>query len=146
MADLLKTGRLEELERKSRSLAAKRRYREANRYLAEAVAMVEQALSEAREKETLFYSREFASLEEEFKYALQRNDNYVLLTDMFIRSCPPERENRIPLIKRLVARNEELRAEAQSLMVEGKPEAAIKAVDEGTQNLIRALRIGGLSL
>jgi len=128
------------------ALAKEKRYQQANQPLAKAADMVERALAKAREKETLVYDLNFATPEEEYAYDLERNRSYELLANMMVAQCPPERKSRLPLIKRLIQRNEELRAEADALAAGGDTEGAIQVLQKGTDSLVRALRMAGLPL
>ncbi len=146
VASLLDSVKMDRLIEQAESLAKENRYKEASKALFEASSMLEMTLSKARKNETLVYELKFDTPEDEYDYELKRNKNYVLLAEMLLATCPPDKVKRIPLIKRLMGRNEELVAKSEQLLEQGDVDAAIKAVEKGTQTLARALRLGGLAL
>ncbi|MFO1352092.1 MAG: hypothetical protein U1F68_16000 [Gammaproteobacteria bacterium] len=126
-------------------LANQGRYREANTALAPALDTLEAALAKARDKETLIRTLDFKSPQEEYAYELERNRSHEMLIQLMNAEQSLPKSSRAP-IEQLVARNRELRARAETLLSAGDTSAAIKALEEGTQQLVRALRLGGMPL
>ncbi len=145
-AKFLDRPRLDALMEQGESAAQEKRYDDAIEPLAEAAGMLERALSKALEKETLYYRREFASPEEEFAFELERNRNYQTLVDMLIAQSPPGRGGRILLMQRLLEKAQDLRDRAQARLAEGDTAKALELIEQSTQNLRKALRMGGLAV
>ncbi len=114
--------------------------------LLEAADMLERALSEARKNETVVYALEFSSPADEYKYELERNKNYTLLSKMLLSTSPLENKKKLPLIRMLINKNEQLVIEAEKQFESGAVEKAIILLEKGNKTLIRALRFGGLAL
>ncbi len=114
--------------------------------LEKAADMLEQALSDARKNETVVYSLDFSTPEDEYDYELDRNDNYTLLANMILDNNSVENRKKLPLIRMLMNKNEELVVAAEKQFVDGKIKTAITLLEKGNKTLVRALRLGGLTL
>ncbi len=143
---ILDSDKLNMLIRKAESIYQKDQPKQALVPLSEAADMLEQALSDARKDETVIYALEFLTPEDEYNYELQRNDNYTLLINMILDASPPENRKKLPLIRMLVNKNEELVIEADGLFKKGAVDEAIILLEKGNKTLVRALRLGGLTL
>lgn len=143
---ILDSDKLNMLIKKSESIYQEDQPKQALVPLSEAADMLEQALSDARKDETVIYALEFLTPEDEYNYELQRNDNYTLLINMILDAHPPENRRKLPLIRMLVNKNEELVIEADKQFKSGAVEEAIILLEKGNKTLVRALRLGGLTL
>ncbi len=143
---ILDSGKMNMLIKKAESIYQKNMPKQALVPLSEAADMLEQALSDARKDETVIYALEFLTPEDEYNYELQRNDNYTLLINLILDSSPPENRRKLPLIRMLVNKNEELVIEADKKFKSGAVEDAIILLEKGNKTLVRALRLGGLTL
>jgi hypothetical protein len=136
---------LQELLRSAEKLAQVNNYKQANTILLKAANMIASALVVIRDQETLRYEFKFESIEEEFAYVMKTNQSYTKLLDMVLENQELSSQVRTS-IEKLVKRNQELRAEADVNLSAGNKEAAIASLDEGTENMIRALRFTGIGL
>lgn len=135
-------GRVKEAE----SIYAKNQPERALAPLLEAADMLERALSAARKNETVVYALEFSSLDEEYKYELERNENYILLTNMILNAGSSENSKKLPLIRMLLNKNQQLRHEAEKQFERKAVKEAIILLEKGNKTLVRALRLSGLAL
>ena len=124
--------------------ARERRYREANGYLTQALASVEQALAQARDQETLIQALTFATPQDEYAYELERNRSHRLLIELMLAERAPAAASQA-LIEQFLVTNDAARAQALALAEQGDIAAAIAALEQGTRALVRALRVTGLA-
>lgn len=143
---ILDSQHLTRLIREAESIYHENRPKQALVPLLEAADMLERALSEARKNETVVYALEFSSPADEYKYELERNKNYTLLSKMLLSTSPLENKKKLPLIRMLINKNEQLVIEAEKQFESGAVEKAIILLEKGNKTLIRALRFGGLAL
>ena len=143
---LLDTEKLASLLEQASELAKEDRYQYAARVLAEVMSMLERTLSKARENETLVYELKFDTPKDEYDYELKRNRNYMAVVDMLLENLPENKKNRLPLINRMVEKNRKLVEKSEQQLKSGKVDEAIITLEEGSKALIKALRLGGLSL
>lgn len=114
--------------------------------VARARAKVEQAylvaraaIGSMREGDTLVRSLQFASKEEEYRYELDRNDTHQLLLRVLLQ----EKGER-PEARQLVENARRLRGEAEGAASSGDHAAAVRLLEESTQELVRAIRGAGI--
>ena len=143
---ILDYDKLNELLKKAESLYAEGKPKQALEPLSSVADMLEQALSDARKNETVVYALEFETPEDEYKYELERNENYTLLTNIIMSNSPKEIKKKLPLIRMLINKNEEMVVEAEKLFEKGDVEEAISLLEKGNKTLVRALRLSGLTL
>ncbi len=143
---LLDTQKLASLLEKAASLASEDRYQYAASVLVEVMGMLERTLSKARENETLVYELKFDSPKDEYDYEMKRNRNYMAVVEMLLENLPQNKKNRIPLINRMVEKNRKLVEKSKQQLKSGNVDEAIVTLEEGSKALIKALRMGGLSL
>ncbi len=117
-------------------------HQSANRILHEAAAIVEHALSMARDKETLLHELKFDSPGDEFDYEMQRNRSYELLIGMMEMK---HEGSAIRHFRAAVERNREVRVDAEELAKQGDYAQAISRLEESTRQLARTLRMSGLA-
>lgn len=140
---LLDMENIEKTMNQADKLAKENNYTEANKLLAGAADSVEFALAKARHKETLLHELKFNSLEEEFAYEKQRNHSYMLLADLIKKNKKVE-EKRLQEFQSSLDENEKMRRKADDMVRNGNIEGAIRALENGTQNLARTLRASGV--
>lgn len=140
---LLDMENIEKTMNQADKLAKENNYTEANKLLAGAADSVELALAKARHKETLLHELKFNSLEEEFAYEKQRNHSYMLLADLIKKKKKVE-EKRLQEFQSSLDENEKMRRKADDMARNGNIEGAIRALENGTQNLARTLRASGV--
>ncbi len=143
---ILDSVKVNELIKEAEYLHREKQPKQALTPLSEAADMLEQALSDARKNETVVYALEFATPEDEYKYEMQRNENYTLLTNMILKTSPLENKKKLPLVRMLMNKNEELVVEAEKQFESGAVNEAIVLMEKGNKTLVRALRLGGLTL
>ena len=136
---------LQDALQQAQELAGQNRYLTANIHMARAAELLERALSAARHQETLVHELKFATPMEAYAYEKQRNKSYRLLIDM-LRAQDTTPQAALALIDKFVAHNDSLQQEAEILAARGDAPAATGKLEQGTDHLIRALRVGGISL
>ncbi len=143
---ILDAEKLNALIKKSEAIYQSGEPKQALVPLSEAADMLERALSDARKDETVIYALDFATPEDEYNYELQRNENYTLLINIILDTNPPENRKKLPLIRMLINKNEELVIKADESFKGGAVDEAIILLEKGNKTLVRALRLGGLTL
>jgi hypothetical protein len=139
---LLDQKKVGELLLDAEGLVQKGNYAMANQRMTEAADAVEHALSRARDKETLLHELKFDTPVDEYNYEKQRNKSYELLVDILEK----ERKGKgLEDVRAAIELNRRRRAEADELVDGGDVVAAIRTLEEGTENLARALRRSGLA-
>ncbi len=142
---LLDRAKLQTLVENAEKLSADHNYVGAISALNNAADMVERALVEARRSETVVYSLSFDTPEDEYEYEWERNRSHQELVNLLIQQRQPE-PSTVRLINELLEQNSSLISMAQSLAEKGRYNKAIRTMEEGTGQLIQALRLGGLNL
>lgn len=147
VAPLLDRTYLNQMVSKAEELTASRDYRSAIDIMRDAVAMLERALSAARDQETLVHQLSFSTPEEEYTYEKERNHSYVLLVRV-LNDRRDAREGHSDAIRRLQAAlraNELERGRAERLFANGDVQAAITVLADGSETLGRLLYSTGLA-
>ena len=143
--ELLDQTGIDAKQSEASQLQAEQRYREANLALEQVLAKLEQALTKARDQETLVRVLTFDSVEEEYAYELERNNSHEMLVRLLLAQEGLNQASRA-LIDRFIELNASARAEADELVRQGEHAAALKKLEDGTQQLVRALRVAGMAL
>lgn len=143
---LMDVNEVDQLIVKSKSLYQQKQPQKAIVPLTKAADQLEKALSDARKNETVVYALEFATPEDEYKYELERNKNYLELTNIILSSNSPDIQKKLPLLKMLIKKNNNLINNAEDLLKKGDIKQAIELLEKGNKTLVQALRIGGLTL
>jgi len=141
--DLLDQGMVQELVAEAEDLAQAEHFKEANQRLVTAAGMLESALSRARDKETLVHALVFNSPEEEFAYELQRNDSYELLIKLMV-SEETIVGSAQGYIQKKAVENQRIKEAAKALAEQGDLKAALSKIENATEQLVKALRMGGV--
>lgn len=137
-------ARLDRLTAEAEKQTAAGNHGDANKLLAESYQLAVTMLSRARAGETVFLDLKFASPAEEFAYEQKRNRSHEMLVEMAIaegRADPPVIRN---AVEQLVGESRKQRARADQLASSGNFAAAIKAMEQATGYLVRALQAVGL--
>lgn len=119
-------------------------YAEATDLMQKAAAMLEQALSRARDKETLIQELSFFSPEDEFEYELRRNESYEMLVNLLEGGQTASRRG-LRMMDEVLARNAVARSEAQALFSAGDVEGAISVLERSSEKVSRILQMSGLA-
>lgn len=136
-----------EATRRIESLIAQAQARAAAGQLGEARPLVDRAYLSARVSieslrrgDTLVRSLQFGSPREEYDYEIDRNDTHRMLIQLLLA----DRKDAAALMAAFVARAAELRTQAEASAARGDHGSAIKALEDATRELVRAIRAGGI--
>ena len=143
--DILDENSLEELLNLSAEQAQKDNYKQANKTMLKATNMLEVSLTIVRDKETLVHDLTFDSIEEEYAYVLETNNSYTKLLKLVMGNQNTD-DPKHASMEKLVKINKDLRTVADENISKGNMEAALANLEEGTENLIRALRFAGIGM
>jgi hypothetical protein len=102
------------------------------------------SIESMRRGDTLVRSLNFASKQEEFDYEIDRNDTHQMLIKVLLADRKDASGELPPMMRPFVDKAGALRTEAEGLARRGDHEAAIKALEESTRQLVRAIRAGGI--
>lgn len=111
--------------------------------LDQAYALAKLAIESLRGGDTLVRSLNFATKEEEYLYELDRNETHRMLIKVFVVEKTAA-GGADPRLKSFVDKAEELRRSAEELAAKKEFEGAIKALEDSTQELQRAIRNAGI--
>ena len=142
--EYLDKRKLDELVISAKKLMQQNDYELAHKEIEKAVYMLEAALTALRDRETLVDELKFESIEEEYAYEMETNNSYLKLLNMILNN-----NNSNPMrskIEELVKHNDELKRNADAMIAEGDMKSALGFLEQGTENLILALRYTGIGL
>lgn len=113
------------------------------RLLDQAYALTKLAIENLRGGDTLVRSLNFATQEEEYLYELDRNEAHQMLIKVFVveKMAAGNADSRL---KSFVDKAEDLRRRAEELAAKKEFGGAIKALEDSTQELQRAIRNAGI--
>jgi hypothetical protein len=134
------TERIAEQIAQAEKLAAQNQWQQARPILDRAYLSARVSIEQMRRGDTLVRSLSFASKREEYAYELDRNDTHRMLVDL----VTAEKKEVAPLVQPLVERAAALRRDAEAQAQRGDHEAAIRALEASTTELVRAVRAGGI--
>ena len=120
------------------------RYEEANKLLANAQRMVTRALGALLDHETVVYDKNFATPAAEYEYEVSRYKSYEELIPLALEQKKPPAMT-VDKMAELEQKSKGLVAEAAQLTGKGDHVAAIRALQEATSYLQRALMIAGVN-
>lgn len=109
----------------------------------EAASLVEISLAKIRDKETIIHSLEFATIEEEYRYELERNKSHLMLIDLMLAQRSLNKTS-LDVIDGLVKKNAENASAAKKHFDNKDMKEAKKTLEAGTEFLVQALRKGGM--
>lgn len=134
------TRRIEALVAEAEQRAAAGRLDEAKALVDRAYLMARVSIESLRRGDTLVRSLKFASPREEYDYEVDRNDTHRMLIQLLLA----ERKDSAPQMQGFVERSAALRQQAEAAARRGDFAAAIKALEDATRELVRAIRAGGV--
>lgn len=134
------TRRIEGLVAQAEARAAAGQLDEARPLIDRAYLTARVSIESLRRGDTLVRSLQFASPREEYDYEVDRNDTHRMLIQMLLA----DRKDAASLMASFVARAAELRAQAEAAAARGEHGGAIKALEDATRELVRAIRAGGI--
>ncbi|HIJ83416.1 MAG: hypothetical protein HW380_1921 [Magnetococcales bacterium] len=111
--------------------------------LDQAYVRMRDAVEHLRQGETLVRSLNFASKEEEYLYEVDRNDSYLMLTQLLVANKSPEEVKRV---EALIPESTRLRQQAESQAAAGEFAQSVTSMEQATEVLIRALRMAGIPI
>lgn len=138
-------GEINVLVANAKKHAVKHDYKLAQSKLDESYQLVKSSIELMRGGETLIRDLNFASIEEEYEYEIDRNDTHIMLVKLLIekklttKSAAFKKKiyDKVDLAK-------EIRLEADTLAEEHEYKEAITKLEESTSNLVKAIRMGGI--
>lgn len=120
-------------------------YRESVATLVRAAVMVESALMQMRDKQTLVHELRFNSPDEEYAYEGSRNQSYEMLLQLAMtegRLASVSQEAGVAALRD----NSVARERAQAALHAGDAKAGIRLLEAATADLMQVLRAGGMPL
>ncbi len=143
---ILDANEVAQLIKDAESLYSNKQYKKAVVPLTKASDILEKGLSDATKNQTVVYKLEFATPADEYQYEYERNINYLQLTSIVLESDDPSLKRKKMLIKMLVKKNDKIVAEAKAAFTAKEVDKAITLMEKGNNTLVKALRLGGLTL
>lgn len=136
---------LDDLISRAEKLMHEGSHKESVTTLTRAAVMVESALMQIRDKETLIHELKFNSPEEEYAYDRSRNQSYEMLVEIAIT------EGKLASVSQeagtaAMRENRAARERAQAALRAGDAKAGIRMLETATAALMQVLREGGLPL
>lgn len=123
-------------------LAAAGRLPDARAKIDQAYLTVKAAIGTAREGDTLVRSLNFATPAEEYHYEIDRNDTHRMLVDMLLKD---KRGGTMDaMVDQAVSASARLRRQAEAEAARDDHKAGIKALEESTRELVKAIRAAGV--
>lgn len=133
----------EELLKRASGLAARGEIKPARAVLDQAYLSVKAAVRGMRSGDTLTRSLNFANKEEEYRYELDRNDTHLMLVNMLLTE---KRTNATvdEMVQRFVGQAAQQRKSAEASAGKRDFDAGVRALEESTRGLVRAIRGAGV--
>jgi tetratricopeptide (TPR) repeat protein len=120
------------------------RVKEGRKMLDEAYVAAKVAIEHLRGGETLVRSLNFASIEEEYHYEVDRNDTHRMLVDVLLKEKMKTNGGIETMVNKFMDRAEELRARADEQASDGQYENAVITLEQSTKEIVRAIRSAGI--
>lgn len=127
-------------------LSAAGRHGDANKALAEGYQLAVAALTKLRDGDVVTIDLKFETPADEFNYEAKRCQSHQMLVEMMLSGEDRYSEATRNIIDYKVAESRQIKAQAESQAATGDWPAAIKTMENATEQLVRALRIGGMSI
>lgn len=127
-------------------LSAAGRHGDANKTLAEGYQLAVAALTKLRDGDVVTIDLRFATPADEFNYEVKRCQSHQMLVEMMLSEEGRYNEDTRKIIEFKVEESRQIKALAESQAAAGEWPAAIKTMENATEQLVRALRIGGMSI
>lgn len=138
------SAKIEAQMREAQALATAGKLDEGRAVLDSVYVTTKTAIEGMRSGDTLVRSLHFSSKEEEYHYEVDRNDTHKMLVKVLLeekRSTNPGLEG---MVQKYVDQAASLRANAENLAAKKDFEGAVKALEDATKELVRAIRSAGL--
>lgn len=137
------TRQVNALLAQANALAGRGDHAAARAPLDQAYLTVKAAVSAERSGDTLVRSLTFANAEEEYRYEVDRNDTHRMLVDLLLKE---KRANAAveAQVARFLDSAAAWRREAEGAAARGDFERGIRALEESTRELVRAIRGAGV--
>ncbi|HJV54091.1 MAG TPA: hypothetical protein VJ652_21665 [Noviherbaspirillum sp.] len=138
------SSQIEAQMREAAALAAAGKLDEGRALLDKVYVTTKMSIESMREGDTLVRSLNFATKEEEYHYELDRNDTHKMLVKVLLdekRASNPNLEN---MVQKYVDQAAALRTSAEGMAGKRDFESAIKALEDSTRELVRAIRSAGI--
>jgi hypothetical protein len=136
-------AKVEALIAEADKLSLRKKYNEATDLLAKAVDVIQLAISEMYDNQTLVYELDLSTPEKEYEYEHQRYLSYVELIPVAIEMKMPT-AGQMMLINRLIEKGKNMSAEAIKTAKAGDYPTAIRMTMDATKQIRRALRVMGV--
>lgn len=140
-------AKLRDLQRKleqSQAAHAQGRADEARSLLDDTYVAAKVAIEAVRGGDVLVRSLQFATKEEEYKYEVDRNDTHKMLVTVLLKEKIEQAPDIQRMVQPLVEQAAALRQEAERRAAHGDFAAAIRSLEDSTQQLVRAIRSAGI--
>lgn len=135
--------KLDALAAEARQLEAAARLGEANKKLAAAYKLAVEEISRLRQGQEVVMSLKFATPAEEFSYEEKRFGSNQIMVDMLIAEGKADGERR-KLIDQFLSEARRLHGEADAQAKSGRHQEAVKAMEQASAQLVRALQMMGV--
>jgi hypothetical protein len=122
------------------------RHGDANKALAEAYQLAVAALTKLRDGDVVTIDLRFATPADEFNYEVKRYQSHQMLVDMMLSEEGRYSEATRNIIDYKVEESRQIKTQAEGQAAAGDWPTAIKSMENATEQLVRALRIGGMSI
>lgn len=117
---------------------------EGRKLLDEAYVAAKVAIEHLRGGETLVRSLSFESIEEEYKYEVDRNDTHKMLVTVLLQEKMGSDSNVENMVGQFMSKASVLRTKADKLASAGEYETAISTLELSTREIVRAIRSAGI--
>ena len=117
---------------------------EGRKMLDEAYVAAKVAIEHLRGGETLVRSLKFESVEEEYKYEVDRNDTHRMLVTVLLQEKMGSNSNVETMVAQFMDKATVLRAKADKQASAGEFETAISTLELSTKEIVRAIRSAGI--
>jgi hypothetical protein len=113
--------------------------------LDEAYLLTKTGIENMRRGDVLVRELNFASIEEEYVYEIDRNDTHQMLIKLLVaKKLASKPEAFKDKINNLVLEAKTIRTQAESLAIDNDFKGAIVELERSTKQLVRAIRMGGV--
>lgn len=121
-------------------LAAAGKFEQGRAVVDKAYLVAKASVGSMRSGDTLVRSLNFASVEDEYKYELDRNDTHAMLIKVLV----DQKGSGNPMIDGLVKKAREIRDGAESAAGKGDFKEGIRLLENSTKELVKAIRSAGI--
>ena len=119
-------------------------FKAGRKVLDEAYVAAKVSLEQLRGGDTLVRSLDFKSKKEEYDYELDRNDTHKLLVEVLLREKMSGNKRVKSQVTKYMTQAASIREKAEKHAAAGDFDAAVKALEESTREIVRAIRSAGV--